>query len=70
MLKYDEAILYPSLQEDAAKGGSLNTTAARKIKIDFNCLGIEVITSLVLTIDIPLHLPVVLYIDKECSKGI
>jgi hypothetical protein len=68
-LKYDDAIVYPSIEEEAAKGGSLNTTNAKKITVKFNCLGIEEKTVLVLTFDIPLYLPVVLNIEKECSKG-
>ncbi len=37
--------------------------------IDFNCLGVEQRTTLVLHITIPMYKPIELYIDKECSKG-
>lgn len=40
----------------------------KKFTVEFNCLGLETRTRLLVHIDIPLRSPVVLAIDKECSK--
>lgn len=68
-ISYDDNLVYPVLTEEAAKGGRINTTHAQKLTIEFNCLGIEMKNTLILHIKIPLHSPINLYIDKECSKG-
>lgn len=36
--------------------------------IDFNCLGTEIKTKMLLTVEVPLYSPIKLFIDKECSK--
>lgn len=38
--------------------------------MEFNCLGIETKTNLTLQINIALHSPIKLFIEKECSKGL
>ncbi len=69
-ISYDDSVVYPVLKDEAAMGGPLNSTTPQKLIIDFNCLGVQVKTTMILHIEIPLHSPVKLYIDKECSKGI
>lgn len=68
-VSYDENLVYPVLIEEAAKGGALNISHTQKLTIEFNCMGVEVKNTLILHIKIPLHSPIDLYIDKECSKG-
>ena len=67
-VSYDDKVIYPVLKEEGAKGGVLNTTHPKQLMMDFNCLGIEGKTTIVLHILTPLHSPIQLLIDKECSK--
>jgi len=67
-ISYDENIVYPVIKDEAAKGGSLNITTSKKLTVDFNCLGIEAKTMLILNIDIPFSAPIQIYLEKECSK--
>ncbi len=68
-LRYDDQVVYPVLKGEAAKGGLLNVTVPQQLSIEFNCLGVEKKTSLVLTLEFAVHSPIVLYFDKDCSKG-
>lgn len=60
--------MYPVIKEEAAVGGGISFGMPKKLTVEFNCLGIEIKTRLQLHIDIPLKSPVVLTIEKECSK--
>jgi hypothetical protein len=66
---YDEQIVYPVLKEEAALGRPLNVSHSQKLTIEFNCLGIAARNTLILYIKVPMHKPIQLLIDKECSKG-
>ena len=60
-------MVYPVLVDEGSISGELTVTTPKKLTIEFNCLGIETKTEMVLTIDVPLFLPIKLYIEKECS---
>lgn len=61
-------MVYPVLKDDGARAGAIAFGLPQKLTVEFNCLGVEIKTRLQLHIDIPLRSPVVLTIDKECSK--
>lgn len=65
---YDKNILYPVLKDEGARTGSITIDTPKKLTIDFNCLGVEVRSSLVLFIEIPYYKTVKVIIEKECSK--
>jgi len=67
-IQYDENLLYPRFKGEASKGGLLNTTQAQELIIEFGCLGIQGKTQVIITIEITMHKPIILYMDKECSK--
>jgi len=67
-IRYEDNIVYPSLRGEAAKGGVISVESAKELIINFNCLGVAKKTTLMLTFEIPKHLDITLYIDKECGK--
>ncbi len=67
-MTYDEGLVYPSIGGSAAAGGSLDVHKAKDLYLTFNCLGVEGTTTLAVWIDVPLHRPLVIYIEKECSE--
>ena len=68
-MTYDDAVVYPTVKGSAASGGRVGIHIYKEVVLEFNCLGVEQSTNLTLQINIPLHLPIILYIDKECSRG-
>jgi len=67
---YDENFVYPSLKGDGAKQNLLDIYSKKTLKLNFNCLGIEGTTTLMLKFDLIIYQPIILYINKQCGKGI
>jgi hypothetical protein len=62
--------VYPSVKGSSAAGGYLDVHNTKELIFEFNCLGIEQKTNITLQINLLLHTPIKLFIEKECSKGI
>lgn len=67
-IAYDETVIYPVVKDEGARTGYLDVDKVKKLVVDFNCLGTEIRTKTILTIEVPLHVPIRLYIEKECKK--
>eukprot|EP00826_Nyctotherus_ovalis_P029117 TRINITY_DN2296_c0_g1_i16.p1 TRINITY_DN2296_c0_g1~~TRINITY_DN2296_c0_g1_i16.p1 ORF type:complete len:169 (+),score=33.04 TRINITY_DN2296_c0_g1_i16:926-1432(+) len=67
-IAYDETVIYPVVKDEGARTGHLDVDRVKKLVIDFNCLGTEIRTKTILTVEVPLHSPIRLYIEKECKK--
>lgn len=61
-------MIYPVIKDEGSKTSVLTVDQVKKIVIDFNCLGTEIRTKTILTIEVPLFSPIKLYIEKECKK--
>ena len=65
---YDKEIVYPVLKGEGARAGTLTVSEPKKLTIDFNCLGVEMVTVVTVTILIPMYNPVTFSISKKCGK--
>jgi len=65
---YDKNIIYPVVKGEGSRTSSITVDSPKKLSIDFNCLGVEVKTTIVLYVEIPYYQTVRIVIEKECSK--
>ncbi len=68
-LIYDEELVYPTVKGSAARGGYLDVHNQKEIVIEFNCLGVEGTTTVTLQINLLLHRPLRISVEKRCPKS-
>lgn len=65
---YDKNVLYPVVKGEGAHTSSITVDSPKKLAIDFNCLGVDIRTTIILYIEILYYQTVKVVIEKECSK--